>query len=192
MGLQWNNNLALLRRTNTNSSEERRPLVHSRHCAKPQPLTACHKKPGLLQGVPVTPSPPLPQGRACSLCQTEPRGKSSPKSESSPQALDLTLKIAALTCMTLGLLAFSLCLISLTTLSRRIVSGMYKSTHEALLCWLKHVQNKLCQVLPPPSLREVCPARTARWDPLWAFTREKRERETSESSRCPVAFKAPL
>lgn len=25
---------------------------------------------------------------------------------------------------------------------------MYKSTHEALLCWLKHVQNKQCQVLP--------------------------------------------
>lgn len=126
MGLQWNKDLALLRWTNTNSSEERHALVHSRNCAKPQPLTACHKKPWLLQGVHVTPSPPLPQGRACSLRPTELRGKPSPKSESSPQALNLTLKIAASTHMRLGLLVFSLCLISLTTLCRRIVSGVYK------------------------------------------------------------------
>lgn len=67
-GLQQNKDLLLLRRANMNSLEERCALMHSRNCTKPQPLTACHKKPWLLQGVPVTPSPPLPQGRTCSLC----------------------------------------------------------------------------------------------------------------------------
>lgn len=73
--------------------------------------------------------------------------------------------------MRLGLLAFSLCLTSLTTLCRRVFSGMYKSAHEALLiktCAKQTVRSCPCL------LREVCPARPASWDPLWACTREKR------------------
>lgn len=127
---------------------------------KTSALPACHKK--LLQGVPVPPatSSGAEQCRACSLCPAELRGKS-PESECSAQALGLTLKIAALAHVRLGLFASSLCLTSLTALCRRDVSGMYKSAHEALLCWLKHVQNKLCQILPFPSLgKSAQPAET--------------------------------
>ena len=69
---------------------------------------------------------------------------------------------------------------------------MYERTHGALFGWLKRVQNKQCQVQPPPSLGEVFPARTTSWDPPWAFTTEKWEWDTSESSHCLVAFKATL
>lgn len=120
MGLQRNNDLALLRRSNAKSSEEKCVLVHSRNCAELQPLTACHKKPRLLQGVPVTSSPPLPQGKAYSLYSTELRGKSLPKSESSLQALDLTLKIAAPTHTMWGLLR----LLTLFSITDNLVGGL--------------------------------------------------------------------